>query len=64
MPPMAPAPWSWWYREHGYAVNPLTAHSTFVPERASAAEAFQIMSLQWTAERRPVTHGADGHSSP
>ena len=50
------------YREHGYAVNPLTAQlGTFVPERASAAEAFQIAGLNWTAERRPVTFmGADG----
>ena len=50
------------YREHGYAVNPLTAQlGTFVPERASAAEAFEIAGLNWTAERRPVTFmGADG----
>lgn len=50
------------YREHGYAVNPLTAQvGTFVPERASASEAFEIAGLNWTAERRPVTFmGADG----
>ena len=35
------------YREHGYAVNPLTAQlGTFVPERASTAEAFQIARTQ------------------
>jgi len=50
------------YRDHGYAVNPLTAQlGTFVPERVSASEAFQIAGLDWTAERRPVTFmGADG----
>lgn len=50
------------YRDHGYAVNPITAQlGTFVPERASAAEAFEIAGLNWTAERRPVTFmGADG----
>lgn len=50
------------YRDHGYAVNPLTAQlGTFVPERVSAAEAFHIAGLDWTAERRPVTFmGADG----
>ena len=50
------------YRDHGYAVNPLTAQvGTFVPERASASEAFAIAGLDWTAERRPVTFmGADG----
>jgi phage/plasmid-like protein (TIGR03299 family) len=50
------------YRDRGYAVNPLTAQvGTFVPERASASEAFAIAGLNWTAERRPVTFmGADG----
>jgi phage/plasmid-like protein (TIGR03299 family) len=50
------------YRDHGYAVNPITAQlGSFVPERASAAEAFHIAGLDWTAERRPVTFmGADG----
>jgi len=50
------------YREHGYAVNPLTAQiGTFVPERATASEAFAIAGLDWTADRRPVTFmGADG----
>ena len=50
------------YREHGYAVNPLTAQlGTFVPERASATEAFAIAGLNWTAEKRPVFYmGPDG----
>lgn len=50
------------YRDHGYAVNPLTAQvGTFVPERASASEAFAIAGLDWTAEKRPVFYmGPDG----
>jgi phage/plasmid-like protein (TIGR03299 family) len=50
------------YRERGYAVNPLTAQvGTFVPERASASEAFTIAGLDWTAEKRPVFYmGPDG----
>jgi len=50
------------YREHGYAVNPLTAQlGTFVPEHASASEAFAIAGLDWTAQKQPVFYlGADG----
>ena len=50
------------YREHGYAVNPLTAQlGTFVPERASATEAFSIAGLNWTADKQPVFYmGPDG----
>lgn len=50
------------YRDHGYAVNPLTAQvGTFVPERASASEAFEIAGLNWTADKRPIFYmGADG----
>lgn len=50
------------YRERGYTVNPLTAQlGTFVPERASASEAFKIAGLDWTAERRAVFYmGPDG----
>ena len=50
------------YREHGYTVNPLTAQlGTFVPENASASEAFTIAGLDWTAERRAVFYmGPDG----
>lgn len=50
------------HREHGYTVNPLTAQlGTFVPENASASEAFTIAGLNWTAERRTVFYmGPDG----
>jgi phage/plasmid-like protein (TIGR03299 family) len=50
------------YRDHGYAVNPLTAQvGTFIPENASPSEAFAIAGLDWTAEKRTTYFmGADG----
>lgn len=50
------------YRDHGYAVNPLTAKlGTLVPEGVTATKAFAEAGLDWTAEKRPVYFmGADG----
>jgi phage/plasmid-like protein (TIGR03299 family) len=43
------------YKDHGYAVNPLTAQlGTLTPEGVSASQAFEIAGLNWTAEKRDV----------